>query len=395
MSHDEPVYFAQITDAHVGPRAMNPREAEWNLRWALDEIAALSPRPQAIIATADLVNAGTREELEAYCRIASGSAVPIYALPANHDLWGEEDESAWLELIGPLRQRVELGPLVILLWGDILRADGGRWKARLGEEQHRWLERELDASAGRPVVVAHHAPLLPIGDDFHDTWAGSNARQAIDLFLRHSVLATITGHWHRVGEWNALGLRVINTGALAGWQWIGTPPHWAFPVRPGYRLLRYAAGELRSFWRDGSYWMSPPPAAQVHLEWLGEAHTGGPRPQVRPPTVSGPVTVTAKSFALGGRVEAVEFSVARGHWEPMRRVFDDVWSEWQADFQPRRLRPGGPYPLCVRAVVGGKPVAYDCVPVFIGERDAGLYLPQAAVPGTEQLWTLFYPPDGD
>ncbi|MBC7288807.1 MAG: metallophosphoesterase, partial [Armatimonadetes bacterium] len=175
MSETEAVNFAQITDVHVGERGLNPREAEWNLRWAINEIAALEPQPRAIIATADLVNAGSRSELEEYSRLVAESAVPIYALPANHDLWGEKDETAWVELVGPLRQRVDIGELAVLLWDDILRVGGG-WKGRLGDEQGRWLEAELAQCEGRPVVVAHHAPLLPTGDDFHDVWAGSNGR---------------------------------------------------------------------------------------------------------------------------------------------------------------------------------------------------------------------------
>ena len=107
----EPLYFAQMTDAHVGPLGLNPKEAEFNLRWALDEIAGLPAQVRAVIATGDCVSAGKREELEVFAEIASASKVPVYALPANHDLWGEPDDRVWTGLVGPLRQAIDLGTL--------------------------------------------------------------------------------------------------------------------------------------------------------------------------------------------------------------------------------------------------------------------------------------------
>jgi hypothetical protein len=386
----EPVYFAQITDAHVGSEGLNPQEAACNLRWALAEIAAFRPAVEAGLVTADLVCAGRRAELAEWGALVAGAKVPLHALPANHDLWGEPDGAAWRDLIGPLRQRVDLGGLAILLWDDLLRTSDGGWQARLGDEQSEWLAAELAAATGS-VIVAHHAPILPIGDTFHDTWAGSNAPDALALFQGHGVIATITGHWHRNGEWFAEGLRVINSGSLAGWQWNGIPPHWCFPTRPGYRLFCHDGGALRTCWREGSYWQTPAPEVQVALEWIGPAHTGGPRPQVRAPLVSGQARLVAKAFALGSAVERVEWSPRRGEWRPMQRVFHGLWSEWEAELAANEFRPGGPYPLAVRAAAGNHE-AYDGVPVITSERDSGASFAPAALPGVDQVWEMFYPP---
>ncbi len=386
----QPVYFAQITDVHVGSHSLNPREAEWNLRWALDEIAGLQPRPQAILATADLVCGGTRAELEEFARIASASAVPIYALPANHDLWGEADASAWREIIGPQRQTVSLGTLTLILWDDIRRQPDGSWRAELADETREWLEDKLH-SAVSAVAVAHHAPILPIGGDFHDVWAGSNAGQVLELFRDCGVVACITGHWHRCGEWTAGGVRVINTGPLCGWQWNGVPPHHCFPLRPGYRLFCWDGAELRTFWRDGAWWMAPAPAVQVTLESIGGAHTGGPRPQVRPPMVCQRAEVVAKAFCLGGQVQRVEISLQRGRWEPMKLRWRGLWSEWVAEIGADELRPPGPYVVAVRAMCDAGQ-AIDSVPVFIAERDSTPSATARALPGADQLFALFYPP---
>jgi 3',5'-cyclic AMP phosphodiesterase CpdA len=86
-------YFAQLTDVHVG-EGLNPKEAARNLRWALDELETLIPKPELILVTADLVCAGKASELSEYAEIVKGHSIPSFALPANHDLWGEADEKA-------------------------------------------------------------------------------------------------------------------------------------------------------------------------------------------------------------------------------------------------------------------------------------------------------------
>ena len=136
--------------------------------------------------------------------------------------------------------------------------------------------------------------------------------------------------------------------------------------------------------------MKDAPGLQVNLELVGGVHTGGPRPQVRKVTVAGRATIVAKAFSLSGNVEAVEFSLVRGRWHSMQKVFDGLWSEWEAEIEPEALRPGE-YTLVVRAA-SGRWQAYDAVPVQVSERDAAPYCTAAAVPGPDSLFELFYPP---
>ena len=42
----------------------------------------------------------------------------MYSLPANHDLWGESDDSAWLDIIGPVKQRVIVDDVHFLIWNE-------------------------------------------------------------------------------------------------------------------------------------------------------------------------------------------------------------------------------------------------------------------------------------
>ena len=119
----EGFYFAQLTDIHVG-EGLNPKEAAQNLLWALEELETLSSKPELILVTGDLICAGKASELREFAELVKGCSLPILALPTNHDLWGEPDESAWEEIIGPLRRSVEVKGVKFLTWNDIQRQPG-------------------------------------------------------------------------------------------------------------------------------------------------------------------------------------------------------------------------------------------------------------------------------
>jgi hypothetical protein len=366
-------------------------EAVSNLEWAIKEINAVSPQPACILVTGDLIMEGRAEELAVYAKTVKGasSSVPLYALPASHDLPDEEHTQDWERLIGPLRQRVDAGGLSLVLWDEFDRGNYKDWKAMMSPAKRAWLEQAFRESHGRPVVVAQHAPPLPINRNYHDVWRDSNADELLDFLRQHKVLSVITGHWHRNGEWTARGVRIINTGPLCGFQYNGVAPYWCFPTRPGYRLFHWDGEQLRSFWRDGSYWKRPAPTVQVALTHIGEAHTGGPRPQVRQVIIGGPATLRAAAYASKGQVASVEWSICEGSWRPMRRVFDGPWSEWEDVLDPNELRVLGSQTAVVRANTKA-PAAYDAVPIELTERDC--FVNQcSAITSREMVYELFYP----
>ena len=385
-------YFAQITDLHLG-KGLNPKEAAHNLRWALKELISFNPRPKLVLVTGDLVCGGTAAELLEYRNLTEGYALPLYHLPANHDLWGEPDAQAWKKIIGPLWQSVDVGELRFLLWNDIQRTSNGKWRAEIRPEQSAWIEDQLSTWTPKPSIIAFHSPILPIGGNYHDTWCNSNANEFLDLLSRHNVIAMITGHWHRNGEWMVNGIPLINTGALCGWQWNGTPPHYCFPVRPGYRLFWFGDGKLRSFWREGSYWTTPAPRVQVTLVWIGPAHTGGPRPQVRPIDIFGRVRLTAKAYAVKDKIVKVEWSLVKDEWLPMEQTFQGIWSEWEAELDPTKFRATGELTCIVRAETEKGLKAYDAVPIRLSERECSARTSTPSQEGREMVFELFYLPE--
>ena len=108
IGNAENFYFAQLTDIHIGT-SPKPEDANRLLRWALSELDSFDPKPEILLCTGDSVCNGTRGELLEFRQLMDSCSIPFVALPANHDLWGEKDDSAWLEIVGPMRKSVTLG----------------------------------------------------------------------------------------------------------------------------------------------------------------------------------------------------------------------------------------------------------------------------------------------
>jgi len=146
---------------------------------------------------------------------------------------------------------------------------------------------------------------------------------------------------------------------------------------------------LRAFWRELGR-QEQFGRDQVSIVRIGNVHVGGPRPQVCPPHVFTSVPFTVQTCSPAGAPEQVQWSIARGQWRPMTRGFDGLWQEWEALLDPAEVRTGSRV-LAVRAVRGGRPVAYDAVPVSVSEDRSPPPMPVA--PGREQVFELFYPPE--
>ncbi|HHT25894.1 MAG TPA: hypothetical protein GXZ82_01420 [Firmicutes bacterium] len=380
----EGTYFAQLTDIHISPEAtVEAANAERYLARALQEIAGLRLHCQFAVITGDVVSAGTEGEFRRYLDLVANCDIPLYAIPSGtHDAW--DNEEPWSKFIGRRRYCLDAGDLRLVLLGEQCIGKP-RWQRQLSQTDLDWLEECLKSAGGRPLVLAFHAPLLHNGHDYVDVWAGGKAQPLLDLVRRYHVTALLTGHWHLNGEWQIEQnqIRVINTGALCGWGWNGIPPAPRYGLRPGYRLVSYEAGELRSIWRD----LGTP--AQINLTWVGDIHTAGPRPQVRDVAIGMPSKIQAQSFSLKGVIEKAEWALCRitnidpigrvtwnlcePGWQPLELKSSHLWSEWEATVHPEDFSPGDGA-LVVRAWESKRVVAYDAVPVHInhsGQMQAG------------------------
>ncbi len=158
--------------------------------------------------------------------------------------------------------------------------------AMIDPEQLTWLRADLAATPqGTPILVACHVPLvsaapqytppddkaakasaLAVLSNLHGFLIG-NARETIDCFEGHNVIAVLQGHTH-INEtvfWR--NTPYITSGAVSGNWWHGS--RWGTPE--GFTVLELAAGKVE--WRYETYgWQSPQPTPDP-LHPIGASRT--------------------------------------------------------------------------------------------------------------------------
>ena len=209
---------------------------------------------------------------------------PIHHVLGNHDIFGRVPSSG-IAPSDPLygkkafeqrfntktfRSFNEKGYHLILL--DSIQITPEReFDAMIDPAQLTWLAADLAATpAGTPIIVVSHVPLVSAAPQYsppddkaakaaayqaltnlHGFLVG-NARQVIDLFEGHHVIAVLQGHTH-INEtvfWR--NVPYITSGAISGNWWRGS--RWGTPE--GFTVLELAGGTVH--WHYETYgWKSP------------------------------------------------------------------------------------------------------------------------------------------
>lgn len=195
--------FVQLTDLHIrqpGRLAYGKVDTSSYLRTTVESVQALRQRPEAVIVTGDLTDFGRIEEYEFLRDLLAPLDMPIYLLPGNHDdrnnLRRVFADHAYLGTDGPVQYRVQVGPLQVL---TLDTSEPGHSDGILSDERLQWLERELAAVVGQPVVVAmHHPPFRTLIGHMDKIGLSEGAPQLEALLRRHpNVERVICGHLHR------------------------------------------------------------------------------------------------------------------------------------------------------------------------------------------------------
>jgi 3',5'-cyclic AMP phosphodiesterase CpdA len=189
------IKLAQISDLHITPGEPlfgKVDTAKFLVR-AVEKLRQL--RPDAVIATGDLVEGGSVVEYERLRGLLEPLGMPVHLVLGNHDsranfrgVFGGGDFIQFTFDVGELR--------VIALDTN----DPGNSGGRLCASRRAWLAAQLDAAAGRPVIVAQHHPPFVTGLPFMDSCGldAEDAREEAAILARHSnVERVICGHVHR------------------------------------------------------------------------------------------------------------------------------------------------------------------------------------------------------
>lgn len=194
--------LAQITDLHVtvpGGLLDTQYHTAERLERAVEHLLGLNPRPDAVVITGDLVDAGGEAEYARLVALLAPLPMPVYVVPGNHDerenMRAAFGPRGYLPERGFLCYEAEVGRVRLLaLDTNIPGSPGGR----LCPERLGWLDARLAEQPDRPTIVFQHHPPFATGIAMMDGM-GLDGRDGLrDVVARHPhVERVLCGHVHR------------------------------------------------------------------------------------------------------------------------------------------------------------------------------------------------------
>lgn len=197
--------LAQISDTHItvpGKLLAGRVDSAGHLARAVAQLNALDPRPAGVLATGDLTDLGSSEEFRHLRALLAPLAMPVYAIPGNHDrrdsLRAAFSDQAWMRVEGPggaIAYAFELGDLRVIALDTLIE---GADEGRLGTEQLTWLDARLAQNRARPVLIMLHHPPVDSGIRVMDAMKLTDAEALGAVVGRHpQVERIVCGHLHR------------------------------------------------------------------------------------------------------------------------------------------------------------------------------------------------------
>ena len=243
--------IAQITDTHVStPDSRTDRlfRTAEHLARAVAHLNALSPRPDLVLATGDLVERGGLDEYRRLREILTPLAMPVFLIPGNHDhrenLAAVFPDHAYLPRTGFAQYAVEDWPLRLVALDTLLPGESG---GRLCAERLGWLEARLAEAPGRPTLIFMHHPPFATGIAAMDGMGLDGIAGLAEVIRRHPQVERIAcGHLHRTIVRRFAGTVACTSPATAH--------QIALDLPPARRLAT----------------VMEPPACMLHF-WMGEA----------------------------------------------------------------------------------------------------------------------------
>lgn len=202
MASSKPRLIAQISDLHIkapGSLAYGRVDTATALARCVSALNALSPAPDLVVISGDLVDTPREEEYDHLRRLLQPLKLPFAAIPGNHDnrelFRAAFPQADYVSSSGPLDQRLTLGGL------DLLLADTSvpqKPHGELGERTLEWLDATLQSSTDRAALMFMHHPPFRTGISHMDDQSLANADELAAIVRRHPRLRLIAcGHVHR------------------------------------------------------------------------------------------------------------------------------------------------------------------------------------------------------
>lgn len=255
--------IAQITDTHIkaaGRLAYRRVDPADRLRNCVAHLNALSPRPNLVLLTGDLVDLGRPEEYVLLREILAPLDAPLHVIPGNHDERGALRQAfadhGYLPREGEfLHYVLEDYPLRLIGLDTVVP---GELRGELCSARLAWLEAQLERAPERPTALFMHHPPFLTGLAKMD-WQNCHNGAALGALLeRHrQVVRLLCGHVHRpvLLHWHGVTASIAPSPSHSCVFDLNSDASHDFVLEPPSCALHY--------WREGTGLIS-------HLTFIGD-----------------------------------------------------------------------------------------------------------------------------
>jgi 3',5'-cyclic-AMP phosphodiesterase len=197
------VFFAQISDSHIGFDKAANKDVTATLQQAVDRLNALPRTPAFVLHTGDISQLSRASEFDTADQVLRGLKTErVLYVPGEHDVLGDD------------------GASYLARYGRATGARGGGWYSfdhsgvhfvglvnvlnlkagglgSLGEEQLAWLANDVRGlPASTPIVLFAHVPLWTVYPEWG--WGTEDSARALALLKRFGSVTVLNGHIHQI-----------------------------------------------------------------------------------------------------------------------------------------------------------------------------------------------------
>jgi len=194
--------IAQISDLHVQPagqKAYGIVDTNRYLAAAVQQLNRLTPQPDLVVATGDLVDERTEAEYHMLKELLAPLKAPLYFVMGNHDdratFRQVFPDLPYLPAEGFVQYTLDDFPLRVIVLDTLVDGEG---YGELDAERLAWLDARLAAAPDQPTLIFMHHPPFETGLYGMDRLRCRNNAALAAIIERYANVQRIAcGHLHR------------------------------------------------------------------------------------------------------------------------------------------------------------------------------------------------------
>jgi 3',5'-cyclic-AMP phosphodiesterase len=195
------IFFAQISDSHIGFNKDANKDVTATLQEAVAKLNALPQSPAFVLHTGDITQLAKPEEFDTASEVLKSVKTDrIFYVPGEHDV-ATDNGASYLQRYGKGTQgggwhSFDVSGVHFVGLVNVLNLKAGGLGA-LGAEQIAWLKKDVAGLASStPIVLFAHVPLWTVYPEWG--WGTDDSEQALALVKRFGSVAVLNGHIHQI-----------------------------------------------------------------------------------------------------------------------------------------------------------------------------------------------------